>query len=57
MTPIAIVFLVLSAVVVWGGLVVSAIFLGRRPEIVHYPTGGDDPASEEVYDLPPIRDT
>ncbi|GAB2550970.1 methionine/alanine import family NSS transporter small subunit [Leucobacter ruminantium] len=57
MTPIAIVFLVLAAAVVWGGLVVSGIFLGRRPEVDEYPPGGDDPAGEEVYDLPPIRDT
>lgn len=57
MTPIAIVFLVLAAAVVWGGLVVSGIFLGRRPEVNEYPPGGDDPAGEEVYDLPPIRDT
>ena len=57
MTPVAILFLVLAAVIVWGGLVASALFLGRRSEIAEYPPGGDDPAGEEVYDLPPIRDT
>ncbi|WP_336991287.1 methionine/alanine import family NSS transporter small subunit [Leucobacter sp. VD1] len=57
MTPIAILFLVLAAVIVWGGLLVSALFLARRPEVTEYPAGGDDPAGEEVYDLPPIRDT
>lgn len=57
MTPIAILFLVLAAVIVWGGLLVSALFLARRPEVAEYPVGGDDPAGEEVYDLPPIRDT
>lgn len=57
MTPVAILFLVLSATIVWGGLIASALFLGRRPEIAEYPPGGGDPAGEEVYDLPPIRDT
>lgn len=37
MTPIAIVFLVLAFAVVWGGLIASAIFLARRPEVAEYP--------------------
>lgn len=57
MTPTAILFLVLSAVIVWGGLVASTLFLARRAEVAEYPPGGDDPEGEEVYDLPPIRDT
>ena len=57
MTPIAILLLVLATAIVWGGLMVSGIFLSRRPEIAEYPPGGDDPAGEEVYDLPPIKDT
>lgn len=57
MTPVAIVFLVLAAIIVWGGLIVSAVFLKRRAEVDAYPPGGDDLAGEEVYDLPPIRDT
>ncbi len=57
MTPIAILFLVLSIVIIWGGLVTSAVFLSRRSEISSYPPGGEDPAGEEVYDIPPIRDT
>ncbi|WP_075200903.1 methionine/alanine import family NSS transporter small subunit [Leucobacter celer] len=57
MTPVAILFLVISTVIVWGGLIASAVFLGRRPEITDYPQGGDDLLGEEVYDLPPIKDT
>ena len=57
MTPVAILFLCLSIVIVWGGLVASTIFLARRAEISEYPPGGEDPDDEEVYDLPPIKDT
>jgi hypothetical protein len=57
MTPVAILFLCLSIVIVWGGLVASTIFLARRAEISEYPSGGEDPDDEEVYDLPPIKDT
>lgn len=42
MTGVAIAFLCLSAVLVWGGLVASAVFLTRRPEIAAYPPGDDD---------------
>lgn len=45
MTPVAILFLVLSTAIVWGGLIASALFLGRRPEIPEYPRGGDDESS------------
>lgn len=44
MTPIALTFLVLSSVIIWGGLIASAVFLARRPEIDTYPPGGDDAA-------------
>ncbi|SNU00873.1 Putative methionine and alanine importer, small subunit [Ruaniaceae bacterium KH17] len=57
MTPIAIVFLVLALAIIWGGLIASTVFLSRRPEVEAYPPDGDDPAGEEVYDIPPIRDT
>lgn len=57
MTPIAIVFLVLALAIVWGGLIASTVFLSRRPEVETYPPNGEDLAGEEVYDLPPIRDT
>ncbi|MEJ1091539.1 methionine/alanine import family NSS transporter small subunit [Microbacterium istanbulense] len=40
MTPIAITFLVIALVVVWGGLVTSTIMLVRRPEVDRYPPGG-----------------
>ncbi|HJB63270.1 MAG TPA: MetS family NSS transporter small subunit [Candidatus Microbacterium pullistercoris] len=43
MTPIAIVFLVISAVVVWGGLIGSIGFLTARPEVESYPDGDDTP--------------
>lgn len=42
MSAIAIVFLVVSIVLVWGGLAVSSIFLARRPEVETYPDGGED---------------
>lgn len=42
MTGIAILFLVLAIVLVWGGLVASILFLVRRPERVDYPAGGTD---------------
>ncbi len=42
MTPTAITLFVLSAVLVWGGLIVSTIHLMRRPEATGYPAGGDD---------------
>lgn len=40
MTATAIVFLVLAALLVWGGLIASIVALVRRPE-ADYPTGGD----------------
>lgn len=42
MSAIAIVFLIIAVVLVWGGLVVSTVFLARRPEIDAYPEGGED---------------
>lgn len=42
MSVIAIVFLVLAIVIVWGGLVVSVLYLRARPERTEFPTGGDD---------------
>ncbi|GAA1757956.1 methionine/alanine import family NSS transporter small subunit [Agromyces humatus] len=55
MTPIAIVFLVLAIVLVWGGLIASVLFLRSRPELEQYPAGGDDDHRED--DAPIIRDT
>ncbi|MFV0374765.1 methionine/alanine import family NSS transporter small subunit [Microbacterium sp.] len=48
MTGIALTFLILALVVVWGGLLVSALFLARRPEVAAYPPGGDDEPRESV---------
>lgn len=42
MTAIAVLFLVIAAVVVWGGLIGSIGFLSARPETSSYPDGGED---------------
>ena len=42
MSGLAIAFLILSLVLVWGGLIASAIALAIRPELQVYPPGGDD---------------
>ena len=46
MSAVAITFLTLSIVLVWGGCVASAIFLAKRPEIDQYPDGGEDAPGE-----------
>lgn len=50
MTPIAITFFVVSAVLVWGGLAASVVFLVRHPEVAAYPEGGleDDDRDEDA---------
>ncbi|WP_143469849.1 MULTISPECIES: methionine/alanine import family NSS transporter small subunit [unclassified Leucobacter] len=48
MTPIAIVFLVLATVIIWGGLVGSTIALSRKGEVDAYPAGGEDRAGERL---------
>jgi hypothetical protein len=48
MSALAITFLILAIVVVWGGLVVSAVFLRRHPEVGVYPGGGIDDHREDV---------
>jgi hypothetical protein len=55
MTPIAIVFLIVAILVVWGGFVASVVFLARRPERTDYPEGGLDDHRED--DAPAIHDT
>lgn len=50
MTGTAIFFLILAAVVIWGGLLASVIFLNRKPEIDQYPAGGEDRPGEELDD-------
>lgn len=55
MTPVAIAFLGLSILIVWGGLVASAVALRRRPELEAYPPGAPDDHRED--DAPIEHDT
>jgi len=48
MTPVAIAFLALSILIVWGGLLASAVALRRRPEPGEYPPGGVDDHREDA---------
>ncbi|GAB3604365.1 methionine/alanine import family NSS transporter small subunit [Microbacterium aureliae] len=48
MTGVAIAFLILAIVVVWGGLIASAMYLRRRPEVADYPPGGVDDHREDI---------
>ncbi|UTX52228.1 MetS family NSS transporter small subunit [Leucobacter aridicollis] len=48
MTPIAVTFLVLALTIIWGGLIASTVFLGRRSEVAAYPEGGEDLAGERI---------
>ena len=41
MTATAIVSLILSITILWGGLAASAIFLSRKPEVDTYPEDPD----------------
>ena len=52
MTPLAITFLVLAIVIVWGGLVASTVFLRRRPDVAEYPPGAAD---DHRQDAAPIE--
>ena len=47
MTGVAIVFMCLSVVLVWGGCVTSVLFLRHRTEIAEYPAGGIDDERDE----------
>lgn len=42
MSAVAILFLVIAAVVVWGGLIASILFLSLKPSVSTYPEGGVD---------------
>ncbi|MDN3494590.1 MetS family NSS transporter small subunit [Planococcus sp. APC 4015] len=55
MTAVAIVFLTISIVVVWGGALASALFLRRRPEVELYPSSAPDDHRED--DAPLVHDT
>lgn len=39
MSGIAITFFVVAAVLVWGGLIASIVFLARKPQLDVYPDG------------------
>jgi hypothetical protein len=56
MTGVAIGFLLLALVLVWGGLVASILFLRARPELPSYPAGGEEDDHREDVE-PGIRDT
>jgi hypothetical protein len=53
----AIALLVVSLVVVWGGLAVSIIALARRPERTEFPHGWHDDGPEDRPDEPVEHDT
>lgn len=55
MTPLAVTFLIIAIVVVWGGLVASTLYLRSHPERAAYPPGDGDDHRED--DAPVIRDT
>jgi ribose 5-phosphate isomerase len=42
MSGIAITFFVVAAVLVWGGLIASIIFLAHKPQLDVYPDGADE---------------
>lgn len=48
MTPVAITFLALSILIVWGGMTASILFLRHRPERADYPAGAVDDQREDV---------
>jgi hypothetical protein len=48
MTGLAIFFLILAILLVWGGLVASALYLARHPEVASYPPGGTDDHREDA---------
>lgn len=46
MTPVAVAFLALSILIVWGGMTASILFLRHRPERTAYPPGAVDDQRE-----------
>lgn len=55
MSAISVLFLTLSIVIVWGGLVGSTLYLRARPERADYPPG--DPGDRRADHAIPERDT
>jgi hypothetical protein len=41
----AIILMIFAMVIVWGGLLASALFLWRRPAVESYPVPGPDDAA------------
>lgn len=48
MSPLAIAFLALSILIVWGGMTASILYLRYRPERTDYPPGAVDDEREAV---------
>lgn len=58
MTLSALIFMLLAFALLWGGLISSAVFLARKPEVREYPPGGDDDEDVDQHtDRPSMRDT
>ena len=55
MTGTAIFYLVLAIALVWGGFLVSVLYLSRKPDRDEFPPGGEDDHREDV--APVERDT
>ena len=49
MTGIAIFFLLLSAFIIWGGLIASAIALRKHAEVAEYPPGGENDEADSLH--------
>lgn len=46
MSGLALLFFVIAAVLVWGGLLASIVALAIRPEVSAYPAGGEEPDAD-----------
>lgn len=42
MSAIAVTCFVIAAVIIWGGLIASVVFLSMKPSVETYPEGGSD---------------
>ncbi|UBH04635.1 hypothetical protein K8P10_000146 [Leucobacter sp. Psy1] len=42
MSAIAVTCFVIAAVIIWGGLIASIVFLSMKPSVGTYPEGGND---------------
>ncbi|GLJ61992.1 MULTISPECIES: MetS family NSS transporter small subunit [Microbacterium] len=47
MTAIATLFFIIAAVLIWGGLVASIVFLSSKPEVPAYPDGAVDDEGDD----------